>query len=586
MIKGITLTSSMRSNLLSLKTIATQMSSTQNILSTGKKVNSAIDNANAYYQSRSLANRASDLNSLLDSMSQGIQTIKAACEGLAMATNLIDQAGVIATQAYETAEIPEKAWFEEKVGANGAVVTTAQELKDAIASGKETICVYGKIDYFENEAITLKDNQKLVGTEYFTGFRGAKERFSQLNMTAILSSASKATTEISDIDFNFVSAGAFIRNNGNMNINNISIKGNALNSLANSSFHSISNLGDNLTFNGKIDINVIAENIGYMMGLYNVTNGKLNIAEKVELNIISKDIQNSSIGYGITNYGNMYMAKNSVINIDQTHRKNSVGIFHNNNCFSQIESGAKINMKGVAYLFVGSSASVEMKKDVEISLQNDSINKSWTTKNDYTLNITGGWSKPIYNLNSISSFKQQDNVFSFDYIYKINKKDDDLTQQNKQYSDIMHQFDNMIIDSSYQGTNLLTGGVLEVTFNENHTHKLLITGNDMRSEKLGIKTKKWTTKEDVKASINELLLATKTMRSFQEELGNNLSIIQTRQNFTEALSDVLEVGADKLVLADMNEASAEYLMLQTRQQLAVNSLSLASQSAKSILSLF
>ena len=76
------------------------------------------------------------------------------------------------------------------------------------------------------------------------------------------------------------------------------------------------------------------------------------------------------------------------------------------------------------------------------------------------------------------------------------------------------------------------------------------------------------------------------MRNFQSELGTNYSIIQTRQNFTDALSDILETGADDLVLADMNETSAEYLMLQTRQQLAVNSLSLASQSASSILSLF
>ncbi|MBR1949009.1 MAG: flagellin, partial [Alphaproteobacteria bacterium] len=76
------------------------------------------------------------------------------------------------------------------------------------------------------------------------------------------------------------------------------------------------------------------------------------------------------------------------------------------------------------------------------------------------------------------------------------------------------------------------------------------------------------------------------IRSFSAELGNNYAIIQTRQNFTDALTDVLETGADNLVLADMNEASAEYLMLQTRQQLAINSLSLASQSAQSILSLF
>ena len=47
---NITLTSSMRSNLSSLKSLASQMSTTQTRLSTGKKVNSAIDNANSYYQ--------------------------------------------------------------------------------------------------------------------------------------------------------------------------------------------------------------------------------------------------------------------------------------------------------------------------------------------------------------------------------------------------------------------------------------------------------------------------------------------------------------------------------------------------------
>ena len=76
------------------------------------------------------------------------------------------------------------------------------------------------------------------------------------------------------------------------------------------------------------------------------------------------------------------------------------------------------------------------------------------------------------------------------------------------------------------------------------------------------------------------------IRSFSAELGNNYAIIQTRQDFTDALVDVLQTGADNLVLADMNEASAQYLMLQTRQQLATNSLSLASQSSSSILKLF
>ena len=65
---GISLTASMRSNLLSLQNISGQVSSTQNKLATGNKVNSAIDNPSSYYTARSLNNRADDLNALLDSM--------------------------------------------------------------------------------------------------------------------------------------------------------------------------------------------------------------------------------------------------------------------------------------------------------------------------------------------------------------------------------------------------------------------------------------------------------------------------------------------------------------------------------------
>ena len=65
----ISLTASMRSNLLSLQNTSSLMDQTQERLSTGNKVNSAIDNPSSYYTAQSLNNRASDLNSLLDSMS-------------------------------------------------------------------------------------------------------------------------------------------------------------------------------------------------------------------------------------------------------------------------------------------------------------------------------------------------------------------------------------------------------------------------------------------------------------------------------------------------------------------------------------
>jgi flagellin-like hook-associated protein FlgL len=97
---SITLTASMRSNLSSLKSIQKQMDVTQERLSTGKKVNSAIDNPSSFYQARSLTNRAGDLDALLDSMGQGIQTIQAANEGIEAVTAFVEQLKSIATSAY------------------------------------------------------------------------------------------------------------------------------------------------------------------------------------------------------------------------------------------------------------------------------------------------------------------------------------------------------------------------------------------------------------------------------------------------------------------------------------------------------
>ena len=98
----ISLTASMRSNLLSLQTISKQVDSTQNKLSTGKKVNSAIDNPSSYYTASSLTNRANDLDALLDSMGQAVSTIKAATEALESATDFLEQAKAVATQMLES----------------------------------------------------------------------------------------------------------------------------------------------------------------------------------------------------------------------------------------------------------------------------------------------------------------------------------------------------------------------------------------------------------------------------------------------------------------------------------------------------
>lgn len=98
----ISLTSGMRSNLVSLQGTVDLLNRTQERLSTGKKVNSALDNPTSFFTAQSLNQRASDLASLKDGMGQAIQTVKAADAGISAITSLIAAAKGIAQSALAT----------------------------------------------------------------------------------------------------------------------------------------------------------------------------------------------------------------------------------------------------------------------------------------------------------------------------------------------------------------------------------------------------------------------------------------------------------------------------------------------------
>jgi flagellin len=95
----ITLSSGIRQNLLSLQNTAADLTTTQEHLATGKKVNTAFDNPTSYFTSQSLNNRASDLSALLDQIGQAQQTLNAANDGLTGLTSLLEQALSTAQQA-------------------------------------------------------------------------------------------------------------------------------------------------------------------------------------------------------------------------------------------------------------------------------------------------------------------------------------------------------------------------------------------------------------------------------------------------------------------------------------------------------
>jgi flagellin-like hook-associated protein FlgL len=97
----VTLSRAVRSNLLNLQNTAVQLGKTQERLATGLRVNSALDNPTSFFTASSLNSRASDLGNLLDTVSNAIQTVEAADNGIQAITKLVETAQSTARQALQ-----------------------------------------------------------------------------------------------------------------------------------------------------------------------------------------------------------------------------------------------------------------------------------------------------------------------------------------------------------------------------------------------------------------------------------------------------------------------------------------------------
>ena len=131
---------------------------------------------------------------------------------------------------------------------------------------------------------------------------------------------------------------------------------------------------------------------------------------------------------------------------------------------------------------------------------------------------------------------------------------------------------------------------LTVQLNETNTSIVNVISQNVQTNGQGLQLDQaqnnWGDRSDIQNAIDQLAKATNNLRTASSNLGTNLNIIQTRQDFTLEFSNVLTEGASKLTQADQNEESANMLTLQTRQQLGTIALSLANQAQQAILRLF
>ncbi|ABQ32803.1 hypothetical protein BBta_0522 [Bradyrhizobium sp. BTAi1] len=155
---GIVLSASVRQNLLSLQSTAQLLATTQNNLSTGKKVNSALDNPTNFFTAQGLDNRASDISNLLDGIGNGVQVLQAANTGITSLQKLVDSAKSIANQVLQSA-----------VGYSTKSTVTSAALTGATATsliGASTTAVTGSAVLNDNTstAVAITGSTKLSGT--------------------------------------------------------------------------------------------------------------------------------------------------------------------------------------------------------------------------------------------------------------------------------------------------------------------------------------------------------------------------------------------------------------------------------------
>jgi len=161
-----------------------------------------------------------------------------------------------------------------------------------------------------------------------------------------------------------------------------------------------------------------------------------------------------------------------------------------------------------------------------------------------------------------------------------------------QFNQLKDQLDKTAADSSFNGINLLQGDQLKLFFNELSTSSIAIQSTNtagINSSTLSITSAtnaEFQSNTSLDSRLQTLQTALTTVASQASAFGSNLSIVQNRQTFTNAMVNTLQTGADGLTLADGNLEGANMLALQTRQQLSIQALSLASQANQAVLRLF
>ena len=589
----ISLSKAVRSNLLSLQNTAELMATTQERLATGNKVNSALDNPTNFFTASSLNARAGDLNSLMDSMANGIQTLEAADNGLTSITKTLESMQSTLRQARQDKSFQTASYSLDPETIGVGIVRDLDFTGGAFGTTTGSVSLHnsvmvGQNGFVNNAGTAGKAGTLTINTDSLNGDVPITVAFTAADTAETF--AAKINAHISTLDEKGGVSARVV--NGQLEISSakaetITLGGTELEYIglggATEAATDATRVGGGAVAAGAIGafsftINGLSVNVGAVNTGAAATNATAivtainNSSAAQAAGVVASD--NGAGVITLTNGAgqNFTVDGAGLSNLNITAGASSDGIPASGTAVAPTQANA---VKTVDALVREINGDADLKAKIRASNDNGKLRIENLSTQE--LNIAG-----------ITSSGNIDGT-SFGAASIIgNSVRADLASQ---FNELRDQLDKLSDDASFNGINLLRGDKLKITFNETGTSTIDIQTKDeqaLNAATLGLYD---LTAEDLDAdaAIDSLLTDVKAalahVRTQSSTFGSNLSIVQNRQDFTKEMINTLQTGAANLTLADMNEEAANLLALQTRQSLSSSSLSLASQADQSVLQL-
>ncbi|CEG07399.1 flagellin [Afipia felis] len=534
----IVLSASVRQNLLSLQSTADLLSTTQNRLATGKKVNTALDNPTNYFTAASLDNRASDISNLLNGIGNGVQVLQAANTGITSLQKLVDSAKSVANQALQAT-----VGYSTKSSISATITgATADDLR-------------GTSSYVNAQVTGSVVNNNLATPAAIT--TATKLVSAATSDTLATTPADGSTITVNGKTITFSTAQTTKTTDGS---GNVTIGVGAGSTLT---------VGDVLS---SIDTITGAATASSIAG------GQLQVSTGTDADLQLGGTALSAFGLSTatTPRGTTTPVGGLTLSFGAVGTGTATTITFGDGTGGTVKSLNDLNAKLSADNLL---ATIDSSGKLTITTTNDAASSAIGTvtgtaagagkafENASTGGTAATGGAPIQDASALAV---RANLVS-------------------QYNNILDQITSTSQDSSFNGVNLLNGDQLKLTFNETGKSTLKIQGVTFNAAGLGLSSLTAGTdfldNSSANSVISSLDKASSTLRTEASALGSNLSIVQIRQDFSKNLINVLQTGSSNLTLADTNEEAANSQALSTRQSIAVSALALANQSQQSVLQL-